>query len=403
MSQSSQQSALAGEHRSAAAILSFIGIRAEPSARSRLRTRPRLVALRLLFLTFIAVVLTSSPALTAYAGNCCCGATLSQGQQKINQGDYQGAIHIFECIITANPQTVDAYRGRIEAELMLGRYSDAFADYARVTAVVLPVNPDAGEEILDGYEARLASNPWSVTALKGASFAYWWLFEYDETISLLNRLLLINSNDVYANLFRGSNRLFLGSNVSGGEADLNRAIQLAPYSADVRFIVADAYTYALPDPDRALDEAWLALWWGLDTPRVHAILASAHTALGNTAYATYHLDRHLDLVTDETVGTTSLNVGGTKTLSLVPGRVFEIPIPAVSGHRIAIETSSTDPDVWDTILVLYAPDGSPVIGNDDFVDYYAGLDWVAPQTGTYKLRVTSFEAVSTGPLVVSRD
>ncbi len=33
---------------------------------------------------------------------------------------------------------VEGYRGRIEAELLLGRYSDAVGDYARVTAFVLP-------------------------------------------------------------------------------------------------------------------------------------------------------------------------------------------------------------------------------------------------------------------------
>jgi len=32
----------------------------------------------------------------------------------------------------------------------------------------------------------------------------------------------------------------------------------------------------------------------------------------------------------------------------------------------------------------------------------AGLDWVASATGTYRVRVTSFESVNTGELVVTR-
>jgi hypothetical protein len=51
-----------------------------------------------------------------------------------------------------------------------------------------------------------------------------------------------------------------------GVADIELALRLAPHSADVRFIAADAYTYGLPDPERAFAEASLALAWGLDIP-----------------------------------------------------------------------------------------------------------------------------------------
>jgi hypothetical protein len=61
------------------------------------------------------------------------------------------------------------------------------------------------------------------------------------------------------------------------------------------------------------------------------------------------------------------------------------------------------PDYWDTILVLLAPDGTPVIGADDTFKYFAALEWIPAVSGTYRMRVSSFEAVSTGPLIVSRD
>lgn len=31
------------------------------------------------------------------------------------------------------------------------------------------------------------------------------------------------------------------------------------------------------------------------------------------------------------------------------------------------------------------------------------FDWVAPTAGTYRLRVTSFESINTGDLIVTRD
>jgi hypothetical protein len=52
--------------------------------------------------------------------------------------------------------------------------------------------------------------------------------------------------------------------------------------------------------------------------------------------------------------------------------------------------------------VLIAPGGVPVTGGDDYKQYFGGFVWTAEETGTYLLRVTSFEGVDTGKLVVTR-
>src|SRR5215213_4515940 len=67
--------------------------------------------------------------------------SLEQGQIFIDDGRYDRAIREFECVIAAQPTEVEGYRGRIEAELLLGRYSDAVLDYQRMMAYVLPVQP----------------------------------------------------------------------------------------------------------------------------------------------------------------------------------------------------------------------------------------------------------------------
>jgi hypothetical protein len=102
------------------------------------------------------------------------------------------------------------------------------------------------------------------------------------------------------------------------------------------------------------------------------------------------------------VQTGPLAVGSTVMLDLVPGRTFQIPLQATAGQAIKVATRSTVPSILDTILVVLGPDGSPVVGSDDAVKYFAALDWAPPATGTYQMRVTSFEAISTGPLVVTR-
>src|SRR5262245_16906411 len=121
----------------------------------------------------------------------------AQGQLFINQGRYRNAIREFTCVIDAQPTAVEGYRRRIEAELLSGLYSDAVRDYTRVTALVLPLHPDAEGTILDGYAARLAIAPRSVPALTGASFARWWFFDYPAAIHLLDQLLEVRANDVY--------------------------------------------------------------------------------------------------------------------------------------------------------------------------------------------------------------
>jgi tetratricopeptide (TPR) repeat protein len=357
------------------------------------------LTMRLSLLFAVAALLLLAPrAQAAGAPNC----TSEQGQALIDAGRYEPAIREFTCLVEAEPTEVEGYRGRAEAKLFLGRYSDALADYARVTAFVEPVHPDAKQTIKAGYAARLASAPNDVPALTGASFARWAFFDYAQAIHLLNRLLEVEPDDDFGTLFRGSSRVLQGGpNREHGVPDLDRAILLAPQSPDVRWVVADAYTYGMPDPERAFAEATLALEWGLDTPRVHAILGASYNVFGDRLAAAYHIARCIELAGTELVATAPLAAGDTLTANLVPGQVYEIPIPAIAGESISFATSSKD--YWDTIAVLLAPDGTPVVGSDDDNGYFAASGHEAEEDGTYRLRVTFFESVNTGALVVSRD
>jgi tetratricopeptide (TPR) repeat protein len=257
-----------------------------------------------------ALLCTIAPVATDAAPKKGCSA--AQGQVFIDQGRYDQAIQEFTCVIAAQPTDVDGYRGRAEAELMLGRYSDALRDLASVTAYVVPVHPDAATIIHASYTARLAADPQNIPALTGATFARWWSYQYPATIHLADQLLDILPNDLFGRLFRGSSRLLYGSQVTAGVADIEFAIALAPDSADVRFVVADAYTYGLFDPDRAFAEA-----------------------------AAAHFERHFELVTTELVAAAPLAAGGSLTVGLVPGRTQEIPVAAVvGGHWFSASLAS---------------------------------------------------------------
>lgn len=349
----------------------------------------------IMFLLAVLFAPVSGAVGPAKAASC----TAEQGQKYIDEGRYEHAIREFTCVIKFDPTGYEGYRGRIEAELLLGQFSNAVRDYVRLAAVVLPVDPDAESSILASYADRLAAAPQDIPALTGASFARWWLFDYPGAIQVINQLLEIRPDDLYANLFEGSSRVLLGANQAQGMASLDRALALAPNSPDVRYIVADAYLYGRSDYARAFAEAMLALQWGLDTPRVHAIIASGYLASGDLAAGASHIQRHIQLVTTELVTASPLATGGSLKLALVPGRTYSIPVPAAAGKSISIRTYSND--FSDTIMVLLSPSGTPVTGSDDFRSYYAGFDWTAEETGTYTLLATSFESVAIGDLVVT--
>jgi hypothetical protein len=324
-----------------------------------------------------------------------------QGQVYIEEGRYDNAIREFTCVIDADPTGVEGYRGRIEAKVLLGRYSDAVRDEQNIVAFVQPVHPDAKSTILAHYSARLANSPNDIKALTGLSFSRWWFFDYPQAIQVLNQLVVLEPNDIYPNLFRGSSRLLGGHSKAKGIEDIERAVQIDPTNPHVRFIVADAYTYGQHDYTRAFAEASLALQWGLNTPRIHAILGAAQNAFGNRLEAADHVEKSIDMVTTDLVPTVAMPAGTSVDLNFVPGRVYEIPINVGAGETISIATSSRD--FWDTVCVLVAPDGTPVIGSDDDNFYFAEFDYVALTAGTYKLKVTFFESVITGSLNVTRE
>ena len=111
-----------------------------------------------------------------------------------------------------------------------------------------------------------------------------------------------------------------------GAAYLDRAIALAPESPGVRFIVADACTYGnVPDPQRAFAEASFELAGDLNTPRVHAIFASAYFALSNQLAAAAEFRTHIELVTPQLVQAAPFTAGATLTLPRCSGGAAKFP------------------------------------------------------------------------------
>jgi hypothetical protein len=76
-----------------------------------------------------------------------------------------------------------------------------------------------------------------------------------------------------------------------------------------------------------------------------------------------------------------------------PAATDEIPVGAVAEEPISSRTGTPAGGIWASILVLLDPDDqTPVVGSDDFKQDFAGFDWVAEKTGTYRLKGTRSRA-----------
>ena len=75
--------------------------------------------------------------------------------------------------------------------------------------------------------------------------------------------------------------------------------------------------------------------------------------------------------------------------------------PYAFGTTVA-EASSWPAARWEQQVVDFATFVA-VVGSDDENAYFAAFNWVAEATGTYRLRVTSFESINTGELNLTRD
>lgn len=327
---------------------------------------------------------------------------LDQGQQLIDKGKFEQAIPLFTQYIDQHPTEVDGYRGRIEAQLFLRRYSDCVRDYARITAKVMPVHPDAPEQIYSHYAARLQAKPNDVKAQLGLAFAHWWYFEYDVAIPMFDHVLVQDSNNRVAVAMRASSRLLSQLDPNGGLSDLRRALAMDATNPHLRFLAADAYTYGERDYAKAFYQASRAMLGGLDTPRLHAILAVCYANFGFDELAAEETLEHISMVTSENVRGGSLHAHQTKSWDMTPGQTIVMSIHLDAGEVLDIATDGPTGTVWDTILVLLDPNGNPVASADDVIDYYAALDYTAPHAGDNKLLVTSFESVQSGTMTVSR-
>ncbi len=348
------------------------------------------------------VCLNSSAIIFAQNDNACDTDTdfLKTGQALLKAADYENAIADFTCAIEADKLNIGAYRGRIEALLLAGIYSEALRNYTEIAIHVIPETPNAVEQIIDAYRTTLDSDPENIILLTGYSFALWWVSDYEAALIEIEKILAVEPDNFYALMFHGSTSFFL-EDFETGERDFARVLELVPENADIHFVLADAYTYAVGDMEKALEHGLLASELGLDTARLNAILGTAYFYLGDEATAIPYFARHIERATVETIEQADLEKEQAITLNMIPGQTYRFLVEVAADETLKISTTS-DTDAVDTIMVLLAADGTLVTGNDDSVELNAGFEKVIEEVGIYTLLLSSFEGAGTGEVNIIR-
>lgn len=203
---------------------------------------------------------------------------------------------------------------------------------------------------------------------------------YSEAIPELHASLLATRSEFYA--------------VSGDDAsaveDLDALIAMRPspeaYAQRALLrLSGSAFEEAVSDLDEAIDLAEGS------QPALYFYRAHAQDALQNQQAAASDFLEWVNGIGEQTADEGPLESGGEVTLQMAQSLVYRIDFDAKRGDEINVLVRAIAGDI-NPLLVLLAPDGTPLVGNDDARlgrdTNAAVVGYEAPEAGAYHLLVT---------------
>jgi len=203
---------------------------------------------------------------------------------------------------------------------------------------------------------------------------------YSEDVPELRAALLGTRSEFYT---------LLGDDTAAiQDLDALIAIHPSPEAFAQRAILrlsGSAFEEAVTDLDEAIDLA------SGNQPALYFYRAHAQDALQNQRAAASDYLEWVNGMSQQTTDEGPLESGGAVTLQMAQSLVYRIAFDAQQGDEINVLVRAVAGDI-DPLLVLLAPDGTPLVGNDDA---RVGRDtnavvtgYEAPEAGAYHLLVT---------------
>ncbi len=390
---------------------------------------------------------------------------LTQAQGQFDAGAYADALASYKCGLQADPQNDTAHTGRLQAALLAGDYMTAhgevfllgdgtagalhaaisnqtdalLAQPDSVTAyqiraflyafsgqpdaalsdvdAVLAAEPDnvlghviraVAQELMgdpDGAASSFAqavalspNNPQLYGLMAGAQ---WETFNIEGMVANSSRAVELAPDLAYSYRLRGMAEMVTG-NPDGTLADANQAIELDPTYYAYFILRANAYL-ALGNPQAAVADLTTAIELNPRTWIGHAIRADVTLALGDPQAAAQDFATAVEVGTLETVEGGKLSSDQPVTVTMTAGRTFRLQFEAEAGQHMTVSVNSVNPGEVDPVLLIAAPDGTPLVFNDDVSDENldaAISEFELPAGGVYTLVVSHARGGSEGDIVI---
>lgn len=295
--------------------------------------------------------------------------------------DYDLALGDAEQILNAEPDNAFAYV--IQAAAYEGLEDFEAASFAFNQAIER--SPESAQ--IYGLMAAAQFTTFNIPAIReNASRA----LELDPGIPQMYRL-------------RGFTSLVMGDPEAAIE-DANQAIALEPDYFAYYVLRGNAYR-ATGNPEAALADFNQIIALVPQSSFGYALRAEVQMQLGKNREAAADLAMAIELDTLERIDGESLVIGRPEILNMTYGRAYDLPFDADQDTVLTISVTSVEPSEVDPLILVLAPDGTPLIFNDDSDPANDVLDAViagyeVPTTGTFTLVVSHALGGSEGEIEV---
>jgi tetratricopeptide (TPR) repeat protein len=336
--------------------------------------------------------------------------------------DYDNALRDFNSAISYDPALAYAYNNRGLVYQLRGDLRNAASDFEY--AISLGLEPASWAQynlgLVDLVLAQEGSamlpddEPETVVTTTDSSVELSNLIdqgrvahemgEWSSTVMFMTEALALEANNSIAVYLRGRAYIAL-DNFDAALADFERLVELAEAGAS---FPRREYAYW----ERAVAHAEVGDFESAraDMERAAAIdPMHVNNFIGNGTIAALAGDMatagaaFLDLMQrweTERVEAERMTIGTTSTIEMTRGRVVSIAFRAEAGDRLTIVAASTQAD---PVLVLLAPDGTPIAGDDDSGFMLTALiqGYTFEATGVYTLLVSHAGGGSEGLIAVT--
>lgn len=146
------------------------------------------------------------------------------------------AINALDCALNANFSDAEARAARLATALTTGRYGLAATD----ASTLRDLDASRFDTLTATTAAAVSANPNDLQARKLLGLLHWAGARDDLAIQDYEAILALQPADVFAYLFRGSSRLYLGDGITAA-ADFQQAVNLDTYNADVYSVIGSTY------------------------------------------------------------------------------------------------------------------------------------------------------------------